>query len=150
MRVAPVVALAASLLLPALAHAGPDALVGTWMTDEGESKIRIAPCGKVFCGTIVWAKTNGLDTHNPDPNERKRSIIGLTLTKDMRPAKAGLWEGSIYNPENGKTYAVTMQTKGADKLEVEGCVLGVLCGSDTWARQNEETASAAPIIPSRP
>lgn len=149
MRVASLIALGATILLPSLAQAGPDGLVGTWLTDEGDSKIKMAPCGKAFCGTIVWAKVNTPDAHNPDPAGRKRGIVGLTLTKDMRASGSG-WEGSMYNPENGKTYSVTMQVKAGDKLEVGGCVLGVLCGSETWSRTTEETASAASVTLARP
>lgn len=128
----------------ATAAAGPesDGLVGTWLTDGGDSRIRIAPCGNAFCGTVVWAKTNGLDTQNPDPALRKRTIVGMPLTRDMKPDGKGRWAGSIYNPENGKTYEITMQVKGTDTLEVEGCVLSVLCGSERWTRTNQETASA--------
>ena len=119
-----------------------DGLLGTWLTENGDSKIRISACGRSYCGTVVWAKSNILDSHNPDPSLRKRSVVGMPLTRDMRPSGAGSWAGSIYNPENGKTYEITMLSKGSDKLEVEGCVLGVLCGSDLWSRLLEETANA--------
>ena len=145
-----VMALAVASLIGGGAAADPGALAGLWLTENGDSKIRISPCGKTFCGTVVWAKTNGLDEHNPDPALRKRSIIGMPLTRDMKPDRDGGWSGSIYNPQNGKTYAVTMQVKGGKELEVEGCVLGVLCGSDTWSRLPEETASAAPGATARP
>jgi uncharacterized protein (DUF2147 family) len=51
----------------------------------------------------------------------------------------------MYNPENGKTYSVTMQVQGSSKLEVEGCVLGILCGGESWSRLADETASAEPV-----
>jgi uncharacterized protein (DUF2147 family) len=128
----------------AAAEAGP--LAGVWLTENGDSKIRISTCGKAYCGTIVWAKTSGTDENNPDPSLRKRSIVGLPLTKDMRPAGDRGYAGSIYNPENGKTYSVTMQVKGTSKLEVEGCVMGFLCGGESWSRLPDETASAEPAV----
>jgi uncharacterized protein (DUF2147 family) len=75
---------------------------------------------------------------------RGRSIVGMPLTKDMRPA-GDRYAGSMYNPENGKTYSVTMQVQGSSKLEVEGCVLGILCGGESWSRLADETASAEPV-----
>ncbi len=131
-----------SSMAPAAWAGDRDGLVGTWLTENGDSRIRISPCGASFCGTVVWAKTNILDLHNPDASLRRRTVVGMPLTRDMKADGPGSWTGSIYNPENGKTYDITMRALGAEKLEVEGCVLGVLCGSDTWSRQLEETASA--------
>jgi uncharacterized protein (DUF2147 family) len=119
-------------------------LVGTWTTDGGDSRIRVVPCGTAYCGTIVWAKTNDVDRHNPDASLRKRPVVGITLTKNMKADGSGSLAGSMYNPENGKTYEVTMRSQGRDGLEVGGCVLGFLCGSETWTRHHQETASAAP------
>lgn len=135
--------MSAALLSPALASS--DSPVGVWMTEERDSKIRIAPCGKSVCATILWAKAGGVDGNNPDPALRGRNIVGLDLSRDMKPDGKGGWAGSIYNPENGKTYKATMQRKSDGELEVGGCVLGgLLCGSETWSRQPESTASVTP------
>lgn len=144
MRTVMMAAIVASVAQVGGALADSGSLTGVWLTENSDSKIRMTPCGKAFCGTVIWAKTNDLDVHNPDPALRRRSIVGMPLTTNMKPNGDGRWAGSIYNPENGKTYSVTMQQKSTSQLEVEGCVLGVLCGSDTWSRQPDETASAAP------
>ena len=145
MRVALMAGAASSLLLVGAASAETGRIAGVWLTENGDSKIRMSPCGKTYCGTVVWAKTNSLDEQNPDPALRKRSIVGMPLTKDMRATGDRGYAGSIYNPDNGKTYSVTMQVKGSDKLEVEGCVLGFLCGGESWSRLPDETASAEPL-----
>jgi uncharacterized protein (DUF2147 family) len=144
MRVALFAGAALSVLIAGAAAAEGGRITGVWLTENGDSKIRISPCGKTYCGTVVWAKTNGVDDKNPNPAMRGRSIVGLPLTKDMRPA-GDRYAGSMYNPENGKTYSVTMQVQGSSKLEVEGCVLGFLCGGESWSRLAEETASAEPV-----
>lgn len=126
---------------PTLAAAG--APTGTWMTEEGDSKIRISSCGKALCATVVWAKVEGRDGNNPNPALRRRPIVGMELSTDMMPDGQGGWAGSIYNPENGKTYAATLKPKGERALEVGGCILGgLLCGSESWTRQPDDTASA--------
>jgi uncharacterized protein (DUF2147 family) len=140
MRVALLAGLA-TLAVAGAAMAETGRISGVWLTENGDSKIRMSPCGRAYCGTVVWAKANGVDENNPDPALRKRSIVGMALTKDMKPA-GDRYSGSIYNPENGKTYSVTMQVKGSAKLEVEGCVLGFLCGGESWSRLPDETASA--------
>ncbi|MDB5560246.1 MAG: hypothetical protein JWQ36_3180 [Enterovirga sp.] len=144
MRVAVLAGATASLLFAGAAAAEGGRITGVWLTENGDSKIRISPCGKAYCGTVVWAKTNGLDQNNPDPALRKRAIVGMPLTRDMRPA-GSRFAGSMYNPENGKTYSVTMQVSGSSKLEVEGCVLGFLCGGESWSRLPDETASVEPV-----
>lgn len=136
----------ATLSVPALA--APDAPLGTWMTEEGDSKVRISSCGKALCATIVWAKVDGRDGSNPNPALRRRSIVGIDLTTDMAPDGEGAWAGSIYNPENGKTYQATLKRKGERDLEVGGCIMGgLLCGSETWTRQPDDTASAQAVLP---
>ena len=145
MRVALMAGAASSLLLVGAASAETGRIAGVWLTENGDSKIRMSPCGKSYCGIVVWAKTNSLDEQNPDPALRKRSIVGMPLTKDMRATGDRGYAGSIYNPDNGKTYSVTMQVKGSSKLEVEGCVLGFLCGGESWSRLPDETASAEPV-----
>ena len=85
-------------------------------------------------------------------SERVSIVVHLVPSYDPRtvhddgsvPAGDHGYAGSIYNPENGKIYSITMQAKGSNKLEVEGCVLAVLCGSESWSRQREETAFARP------
>ena len=52
------------------------------------------------------------------------------------------WEGEVYNAKDGKTYSSTIKPIGSDKLEIQGCVLGFLCGGETWTR------IAGPIPPS--
>jgi len=44
------------------------------------------------------------------------------------------WEGEVYNANDGKTYSSTIKPVGTDKLEIQGCVLGFLCGGETWTR----------------
>jgi hypothetical protein len=55
---------------------------------------------------------------------------------------ADQWEGEVYNANDGKTYSSTIKPVGSDKLEIQGCVLGFLCGGETWTRV------AGPIAPS--
>lgn len=131
------------------ALAAAEGPAGIWTTEDRDSKIRIAPCGKSFCATILWAKTSAKDENNPNPALRNRGLVGIELSRDIRPDGSGGWAASMYNPENGQTYKTTLQPKGGRQLEVGGCVLGgLLCGSETWQRSGE-TASTGSIAPSR-
>lgn len=114
------------------AHAADDP-AGVWLTETGKSKVRIAPCGGGYCGTIISAPGKATDANNPDPALRSRSVIGVQIL-DARKPDGGGYAGSLYNPNDGKTYSGSMRLKSADTLEVSGCVLGFLCKSQVWTR----------------
>ncbi len=132
--------LLAAALLPASARA--DA-IGVWATVEAKSHVKIEACGDLLCGTIVWLKEpndeNGVakrDRNNQDESLRDRPVVGLKLLGDFkRDGDApNAWEdGSIYNPEDGKTYASEMALQGSDILMVKGCVW-IFCKEQTWTR----------------
>jgi hypothetical protein len=44
------------------------------------------------------------------------------------------WEGQVYNAKDGQFYSATITPAGSDQLEIKGCVLGFLCGGETWSR----------------
>ena len=98
---------------------------GTWLTQGGDSKVRIVPCGGGFCGTIVWLNEDRKDSNNPDPSLRGRSLVGVQLIFNMK-GSGDSYSGKLYNPRDGKTYSGKLKTIGADKLQLSGCVLGGL------------------------
>ncbi len=114
---------------------------GTW--SMGKVTVKVADCGGNLCATIVGlkepiSKIDGkpkVDRENPDAAKRKRPLIGLTVMNGMKPAGEGTWEGKIYNPDDGKTYSATVRLSG-DSMKVKGCVLGVLCKTNNFARVN--------------
>ena len=110
--------------------AGPE---GTWQSESGETKVRIAPCGADYCGTIVWAQDNGTDTMNPDPAKRAAPLVGTQMITRMKPS-AGGFSGRLYNYKDGKTYSGKLQPIGNDRLKLSGCVMGVFCRSQIWTR----------------
>lgn len=108
---------------------------GLWLTETGSSRVRIAPCGSGFCGTIVSAPGKGLDAKNPDPALRNRSVVGVQILDARHPDGSG-YSGSLYNPNDGKTYSGSLRLTGPNALEVSGCVMGVFCKRQTWTRVN--------------
>ena len=116
------------------AFAAAEDVTGTWLTANGLSHVRVAPCGASRCGTIVWTKALARDTHNPDPSQRDRNLVGLRIFANGQAAENG-WTGTLYNPLDGRTYSGKMRVKGAGELELSGCVLaGLICQSQTWTR----------------
>lgn len=120
------------LALPAAAQPALDPS-GIWQTETGISRVRIAPCGNGFCGTLAAVGGAGLDSKNPDPALRQRKLVGVRILDAGQRTATG-YEGSLYNPSDGKTYSGTLTPKTVDTLIVSGCVLGVFCKSQTWRR----------------
>jgi uncharacterized protein (DUF2147 family) len=118
--------------------AGP---VGEWVVEDGTAHIRIVPCGTALWGVIAWTKdAPGRDENNPDPSKRNRSVMGMPILLNMKPANQR-WEGEVYNAENGQTYTAHIQLAGPDVLKIEGCVLGGLfCGGESWKRYTSSSA----------
>jgi uncharacterized protein (DUF2147 family) len=111
---------------------------GEWRVKDGTADIRVVDCDGAMWGVIAWTQggPNNTDTdkNNPDPALRNRPVMGLPILINMHPAE-GKWEGSVYNAENGKTYDANISLVSPDVLQIEGCVLGFLCGGENWARQ---------------
>ncbi|MBM6596090.1 DUF2147 domain-containing protein [Microvirga pudoricolor] len=123
----------ALLALSGAAHAQSADPSGTYVSETGETRVRIARCGAAWCGTIVSVKGETKDANNPDPSLRNRSLVGVQMISNIQPTADG-WNGSLYNYKDGKTYAGKMKIKG-NALELSGCVLGgLICRAQTWAK----------------
>ena len=109
---------------------------GDWLVEDGVAQIRIVDCNTSKWGVVAWEKNpGGLDRDNPDASKRNRPTLGMpTLLNMKKKSGAEEWEGSVYNAQDGKTYSSSIKLLSADKLEIKGCVLGFLCGGQTWTR----------------
>ncbi len=117
---------------------------GEWMVAKGEAIIRIVDCGGQYWGVVAWEKdSGGTDAKNPNPALRSRSTLGMPVLLGMRPiGEQDTWSGQIYNSEDGRTYGGNISLRGPDILNVQGCVLGFLCGGEQWRRVNGTSALA--------
>jgi uncharacterized protein (DUF2147 family) len=109
---------------------------GDWRVADGVANIRVAQCNGSMWGAVAWEKTpGGRDTHNPDVSKQTRPTLAMPILIDMKK-KPGVdtWEGRVYNAKDGQFYSSTIKPVGSDQLEIQGCVLGFLCGGETWTR----------------
>lgn len=116
---------------------------GVWFTAEKGAKIEIYECGSKICGKIVWLKEpndeNGkplMDVENPDEAKQQDSILGLNLLKGFEKSDDNVWtDGTVYDPNSGKTYKCKLTLEKPDKLEVRGFVGFSLLGkTEVWTR----------------
>jgi uncharacterized protein (DUF2147 family) len=124
--------------------------IGDWRVADGAAHIRIDDCGGRMWGIVAWAHQHDIDRNNPDPAKRTRSTLGMPIILGMAPVDSNRWEGEIYNAENGKTYQGRIILTGPDVLRIEGCVLGFLCGGQTWTRVRVEQQSTTSSVARRP
>jgi uncharacterized protein (DUF2147 family) len=119
--------------------------VGTWVTQIGTSRIKVADCGGALCGTIVWLKEpNDPDTgkpktdkNNSDEAKRGRPLLGVQIVLGMKPSGADKWSGQVYNAEDGKIYSGNLTYAGGNSLQLQGCALGgLVCKGQTWTKAN--------------
>jgi uncharacterized protein (DUF2147 family) len=110
---------------------------GDWKVEDGVANIRVAECGGSMWGAVAWEKTpGGIDKNNPDATKKSRPTLGIVTLLDMKKNAANdKWAGQVYNAKDGKFYKSTIKLGDTpDELEIEGCVLGFLCGGQTWTR----------------
>ena len=118
-----------------------DAL-GTWYTGDKGSQVRIVNCGAALCGNLVWLKEPNdpatgrpkTDKNNADPSKQGRPLLGVPIVLGMKPSGAGQWSGEVYNASDGKTYSGSFTLTGPNSADLKGCVLSILCKSQTWTR----------------
>lgn len=126
-------ALLAGLFAGGLAQAAGGDPSGVWLTETGDSKVHLTRCGSGYCGTLVSVSGKGLDDKNPDPSLRTRSVVGVQIVNAPNAIADG-YEGTLYNPKDGKTYSGSLKLTGPDNLVVSGCVMSVFCKRQTWKR----------------
>jgi uncharacterized protein (DUF2147 family) len=115
---------------------------GTWIMTNGKLTVRVSKCGGGLCGSLVALKEPldkqgrpKVDKRNPNPSLRKRPLLGVSLFSGVRPKGDDKWTGSIYNPDDGKTYSATVKYEGS-RMNVKGCVAGVFCKTNKFVRVN--------------
>jgi uncharacterized protein (DUF2147 family) len=132
--------------------AGSDDILGTWLNQKQDAKIDVFKCGNDYCGKIVWLKnpiyppdskfgtpgTPKLDHKNPDASLKKRPLMGLQIMQGFQFSGDNLWKnGTIYDPDSGKTYSAKATLVSHDNLDLRGFVGVSLFGrTEKWTRTN--------------
>jgi uncharacterized protein (DUF2147 family) len=151
--------LGAFLLMTAIpAVAGDaDAILGVWATDPegagGQAHIEIYANADSYDGKIVWLEEplytaedeDGeegepkVDTNNPESALQSRPIMGLVIMEGFKYDGRGTWhKGTIYDPDNGKTYKCKVKLGNDGVLKVRGFIgFSMLGRTSEWTRVEE-------------
>ena len=127
-----------------------DNVIGFWLTESKESQVEIYKSAQgTYEGKLVWIKDpldeNRMpkrDKENPDNTLRNRPLLGLLLLKDFTYDESSKeWKGgTIYDPQNGRTYDAYMWFDGSNQLKIKGFVLGMrfMGRSTSWTRERQK------------
>ena len=136
-----------------------DAVVGVWATDpdneDGQAHIQIYKDGDSYAGKIIWleepvyppddeegmAGKEKVDRENPDESLRARPILGLEMMSGFEFAGSGKWKkGTIYAPDDGKTYKCKLALNDDGTLKVRGYIgISMLGRNELWTPVPPET-----------
>jgi uncharacterized protein (DUF2147 family) len=137
---------------------------GVWRT-QLLSEVTIAACPEGFCGTLshivvpegmlngaeaeaaaAMSPEDFFDYRNEDPALRDRPMMGLQILTLWQGKEPHIFDGEIYNPEDGKTYSGFVEMIGPDTLRLNGCVLfNVVCRGEDWTRVPVEELEARAV-----
>ncbi len=122
-----------------------DAIVGTWLTEDGSSKVAVAATkgadgGTLYAGTVTWLKEPTRDgkpvqdANNPDAALRTRAILGLEILSGFKATTGGGWVGgTIYSPRAGKRYPAELSLAPDGRLQVK-VLAGLVSKTVYWTR----------------
>jgi uncharacterized protein (DUF2147 family) len=95
---------------------------GIWARDDGNARVKIAPCGAKLCATNLWIKDTSKGEEVGD-----RLIMSLERKSDTELS------GTAFDPKRDRTYSMTLII-GKNGLITRGCIIGgLLCRDVNWA-----------------
>lgn len=114
-----------------------DRLMGVWLTESKDQVKIYFDAGKYFGKGVETPENKGrLDDKNPDERLRTRRLADVIILKDFEYLGKNRWgKGTIYDPNNGKTYRCTITMKSEDKIKVRGFIgISLLGRTEIWPR----------------
>ncbi len=109
---------------------------GLWQTAANEDTgaylhVEISACEQKpekRCGLIT--------AYFRDGQQQERDVVGQWIIKNMKESSATTWKnGTIWAPDEDKTYKSKMVLLSQNALKVSGCVFGgLICRGQEWTR----------------
>jgi uncharacterized protein (DUF2147 family) len=103
-------------------------IFGEWWTPGFNARVLIYHCGEKACGNITWAWEE-----TPPGIAEKKPLVGQAIFSGLAREEDDIWEGRIYNPEDGRSYSSNVALLTSLTLEVNGCVM-MFCKRQVWRR----------------
>ena len=121
-----------------------DAIVGTWLTDDGASKVEVsatksADGSSVYAGKVTWLKEPTRDgqplrdANNADTGLRQRPILGIEILSGFKATAGGWSGGTVYSPRAGKSFPADLSIAPDGRLQLK-VKAGIMSKTDYWTR----------------
>lgn len=116
-----------------------EAALGLWLTDEGESHVKIFRDGEEFKGKIVWLRNPKDDRGQPVTDDNGDPVLNMVFMTEFVYEDGEYVDGKVYNPKTGKTYYGSMELDGKNVLKLRGSLdqSGWFGRTETWTRVKE-------------
>ena len=118
------------------AQSAADKIVGQYLSPEKDGKIDVYKVGEKYFGKVVSGNNPRKDVNNPDVALRSRDLLGMVFLKDFVHKDGEYSNGTIYDPNNGKTYSSKMWLDNGN-LKVRGYIgLSMFGRTETFTKIN--------------
>jgi uncharacterized protein (DUF2147 family) len=114
----------------------PDAIVGEWLVQDKDGRIRFVKAADgTYMGIASWAADPKKDTNNPDPKMRDRDNVGSIIIWHLRYDDGEYVDGYCYNPRDGRTYRIKSEVLDGETMKIRGYLAIPLLGqTQQWTR----------------
>lgn len=122
------------MVMGAHAETGHD-VFGTFLTEAATSAVVIADCGDGSpCGRVAWIDPTAMEpgqTPQTALTQAGDPVLGLLMLEGFDKKRKDWRGGTIYDPENDKSYASRLKRMTDGRLQVKGCI-GPICQTQVW------------------
>jgi uncharacterized protein (DUF2147 family) len=126
-----------SLIYCSLCGYAQNQILGRWLSQDKKGITEIFEDNGKFYGKLVWIRpdrgTPLTDIENPDKSKRSQPLLNLVILKGFIHSYNEWKDGTVYDPENGKTYTCTMRLVNNNTLRVRG-YWGPFYRTEIWSR----------------
>ena len=98
-----------------------DNIAGIYWSPKKDAKIEIYKKAGKYYGKSIWVASPKKDASNPDKNLQSRELLGIELLTGFSYKDGSYADGTVYDPESGKTYDCKMSLNG-NNLKVRGYI----------------------------
>jgi uncharacterized protein (DUF2147 family) len=107
---------------------------GLWKNPIGSAIIRVAPCGNLLCGTVVWASARG----QAEVAKNTSHVIGTTVLTGVKRTGPNRWAGHLYIPDDNIHVSARLELENTRDLKLTGCgLVGLICRTQIWTQVDE-------------
>lgn len=115
-----------------------DDIIGRWMSEDGKGIIEIYKSQetKKYFGKVVWLKESLGKDGNPIKDVNGNPILNMVNLKDFLFADGHWKDGTVYDPESGKTYYSKLSLDNTNTLKLRGSIdpMGWIGKTTYWER----------------